>query len=412
MRRSITRFITAMVAAIGMTAAVAVAVPATASAAPGVALNAYEQNLLQQMNASRGGAGLPTLAIQPGLTDLARGWSGTLAHGGVLRHNPQLATDLPRYGASGWHTAAENIGVGGSAPAVFTAYMNSPKHRDNILRRTVSSVGVGTTRAADGRVFDVVVFSDFYNPAYGGTRTQAAPIGLDGGAAVASGQARFYLAPRPGAPAAQVSYGNSGDQFVTCDWNGNSGDSIGVFRNGTWLLRNANTPGGANIAFAFGQAGDQPICGDWNGNGHAGVGVYRNGWVYLRNSLSAGPADGRFAFGNPGDVAVAGNWNGDRFDTVGVRQGAGVFALTNSNLAPRTNARFVLGNPGDRPVTGDFNGDGVDTVGVVRAGNWFLTNSNIIPRVDLRFALGNPGDKPLAGAWNGGRTDGVGVARS
>lgn len=411
MWRSARRLITTMVAAIGIIVTMAVAVPATASAAGGVSLNAYERDLLDQMNASRAGAGLRALTIQPGLTDLARTWSATLAREGVLRHNPQLAADQPRYGAGGWHTAAENIGVGGSAPAVFTAYMDSPEHRDNILRANVTSVGVGTTRAADGRVFDVVDFSDAYNPGYGGTRTAPAPIGVDG-ALIGPGGAQFYLAPRPGAPAAQVPYGNPGDQFITCDWNGSGADSIGVFRNGTWLLRNANTPGGANVAFVFGQAGDQPICGDWNGNGRAGVGVYRNGVVYLRNSLSAGPADGRFAFGNPGDVAVVGDWNGDRFDTLGVRQAGGIFSLTNSNLAPRTDARFALGNPGDRPVAGDFNGDGFDTVGVVRAGTWFLTNSNLAPRVDERFALGNPGDKPLAGAWQGGRTDGVGVARS
>ncbi|MEO6880699.1 MAG: CAP domain-containing protein [Mycobacteriaceae bacterium] len=411
MRPSPGRLITTMVAAIGIIASMAVALPAAASAAGGVSLNAYEQSLLEAMNGSRAAAGLAPLGIQPGLTDLARTFSTTLGREGALRHNPQLAGDLPRYGGGSWRTVAENVGVGGSASAVFTAYMNSPEHRDNILRANVSSVGVGTARATDGRVFDVVVFTDAYDPGYGTARTQPAPIGLDG-ALVASGPARFYLAPRPGAPAAQVPYGNPGDRFVTCDWNGNGGDSIGVFRNGTWLLRNDNTPGGANIVFAFGQAGDQPICGDWNGNGRDGVGVYRNGMVYLRNSLSDGPADGRFAYGNPGDVAVVGDWNGDGFDTLGVRQGSGVFSLTNSNLAPRDNARFALGNPGDRPVAGDFNGDGFDTVGVVRAGTWFLTNSNLAPRVDLRFALGNPGDKPLAGAWNGGRTDGVGVARS
>jgi hypothetical protein len=39
------------------------------------------------------------------------------------------------------------------------------------------------------------------------------------------------------------------------------------------------------------------------------IGVYRNGTFYLRNSNSIGFADIVFALGIPGDVPIAGNWD-------------------------------------------------------------------------------------------------------
>ncbi|WP_211275232.1 transglycosylase family protein, partial [Streptomyces katrae] len=48
--------------------------------------------------------------------------------------------------------------------------------------------------------------------------------------------------------------------------------AVGVFRDGTWALRNAS--GGMTTA-GFGQAGDIPITGDWDGYGHDQLGVFR-----------------------------------------------------------------------------------------------------------------------------------------
>ena len=96
--------------------------------------------------------------------------------------------------------------------------------------------------------------------------------------------------------------------------------TIGIYRNGTFYLRNSNTIGFADIVFPFGAPGDQPIAGDWNGDGVDTIGVYRSstGTFFLRNSNSAGAPDASFALGIPGDVGIAGDWNGDGFDTTGV----------------------------------------------------------------------------------------------
>ena len=49
------------------------------------------------------------------------------------------------------------------------------------------------------------------------------------------------------------------------DWNNDGIDTIGVFRDGIFYLRNTNTQGGADLIFAFGDTGDAPIAGDWDG---------------------------------------------------------------------------------------------------------------------------------------------------
>ena len=42
---------------------------------------------------------------------------------------------------------------------------------------------------------------------------------------------------------------------------------------------------------------DTPLVGDWNGDGTDTVGIYRNGNFYLRNTNGAGNADLVFGYG-------------------------------------------------------------------------------------------------------------------
>jgi hypothetical protein len=41
-------------------------------------------------------------------------------------------------------------------------------------------------------------------------------------------------------------------------------DTIGVYRNGEFWLRNENTNGFATIVFGLGNPGDVPIAGNWD----------------------------------------------------------------------------------------------------------------------------------------------------
>ncbi len=60
------------------------------------------------------------------------------------------------------------------------------------------------------------------------------------------------------------------------------------------------------------------MAGDWNGDGVDTIGVYRNGLFLLRDSNSSGSELYSFYFGNVGDVAVTGDWDGDGIDSAGV----------------------------------------------------------------------------------------------
>jgi beta-propeller repeat-containing protein len=210
-----------------------------------------------------------------------------------------------------------------------------------------------------------------------------------------------------------VAVGQPGDIPVTGDWDGDGVDDAGVFRpsTGQFLLRQPRTILIAGrpttivttITVNFGQAGDLPVVGDWDGDGIDTVGVFRNGVFLLRNSNTSGSADLTVTFGAAGDLPIAGDWDGDGIDTVGFfRPSAIQFQLTNTSqgvAAP--DFSFFFGIATDLPVVGDFDGDGIDTVGVFRDGQFFLTNSNSNPNVALNVLVGVAGDVPVAGDWDG-----------
>jgi hypothetical protein len=196
-----------------------------------------------------------------------------------------------------------------------------------------------------------------------------------------------------------LSYGDPGDVVLLCDWDGNGTRTPGVFRNGTWLLRNAPGNGPADVPpFGLGDPGDIPVCGHWSGPGTAETaGVFRTGRFFLRFSNTTGIADADFGYGNPTDIPVTGDWDGDGITTPGVFRD-GTWFLRNSNTTGIADQPSIgYGDPGDIPVTGDWDGNRTTTLGVFRRGVWFLRNSLGGGVADLPpFVFGAPGDRPLA----------------
>ncbi|HEV7395021.1 MAG TPA: carboxypeptidase regulatory-like domain-containing protein, partial [Pyrinomonadaceae bacterium] len=174
-----------------------------------------------------------------------------------------------------------------------------------------------------------------------------------------------------------LTYGDPGDYPLAGDWNGDGIDTVGIYRDGVFYLRNSNTTGPADVPpIRFGDPTDQPVVGDWNGDGVDTIGIYRNGTFYLSNSNTQGALVFTVTFGNPGDVAIAGDWDGDGIVTIGVfRPSNGLVYLRNSNTTGNSDLDFVFGNADDKPVAGDWNGDGIDTIGIYRNGTFFLSNS-------------------------------------
>ncbi|HEU4387900.1 MAG TPA: SBBP repeat-containing protein, partial [Blastocatellia bacterium] len=215
-----------------------------------------------------------------------------------------------------------------------------------------------------------------------------------------------------------ANFGLAGDIPITGDWDGDGIDDVGVFRPsaGQFFLRQTtqllvcvpppcHTVTLVNtITVTFGQSGDLPVAGDWDGDGVDTVGVFRNGVFLLRESNSAGNPDFTTVnFGAAGDQPVAGDWDGDGRDTVGFfRPSAIQFQLTNTAQGSATpNFSFFFGLATDAPLAGDFNGDGVDTVGIFRDGLFFLSNSNSNPVIETTVQFGAAGDLPVIGDWDG-----------
>jgi len=257
-----------------------------------------------------------------------------------------------------------------------------------------------------------------YSSTFGGSGAKGEAIALDT-------RGNVYLAGTTtgGLPTTATAFdttfnGGANDAFVA-KFSSTFNDTTGVFRpsSNTFLLRNSNSAGQPDQQVTFGQSGDQPIAGDWNGDGTDKPGVFR-------------PSTGQFLllvkgatitvnFGQAGNLAVVGDWDGNGIDTPGVFNPAtGQWLLTNgfknqnlNNTTPPANFTFTLGQNGDIPVVGDWDGNAIDGVGVFRTGNanWILSNG-FQGTIDITpFIFGSLGSKPIAGDWNGDGFDSVGV---
>ena len=112
-------------------------------------------------------------------------------------------------------------------------------------------------------------------------------------------------------------FGDPGDIPLAGDMNGDGCDTISVYRPSEQRFYVINELGAddgglgtADYSFLFGNSGDQPVVGDWDGDGVDEVGLHREstGLFYWRNTLTTGIADGLIYFGDPGDRFVAGDW--------------------------------------------------------------------------------------------------------
>jgi hypothetical protein len=187
-----------------------------------------------------------------------------------------------------------------------------------------------------------------------------------------------------GAGAQSIPFGNSTDQTVWGDWNGDGTPTIGVFRasTGMWYLTNDNHT--VAYTFRFGQKGDIALAGDWNGNGTTSIGVYRPSTqtFFLSNGLT-GHIDAKAKFGNPGDEPLVGDWDGSGITKIGV------YRPSNATFYRINHDGLRFGSKGDHAVVGDWDGNKTTTIGVIRGTTWLLSNDNHSVAVTVSN-FGNP----------------------
>jgi len=108
-----------------------------------------EAAFIAELNAARTNAGLAPLQVDDRLTRAARAWTAWMSDRSRLRHADDIVSGAP----DDWTKAGENVGRGGSVPAVWEAFMNSPTHAANVLDPAFTRIGVGVFRTPDGVLY-------------------------------------------------------------------------------------------------------------------------------------------------------------------------------------------------------------------------------------------------------------------
>ena len=114
------------------------------------------RHMLALTNTDRANHDRHALTFNERLSHYAKAHSQAMADGGYLFHSTrdQLLAALAGYD---WELGGENIGVGGSLEGLEEAFMASPPHRENLLRRVYEHAAIGIIRQ-DGRTWITVIF--------------------------------------------------------------------------------------------------------------------------------------------------------------------------------------------------------------------------------------------------------------
>lgn len=110
---------------------------------------------LSLLNESRAAALLPALRADDTLASFARSHTRAMVERHALFHSAQRERSASA--PPGWRRLGENVGVGESPETLHGAFMNSSRHRDNILG-DYDSVAIGSERDSDGQLYVTVVF--------------------------------------------------------------------------------------------------------------------------------------------------------------------------------------------------------------------------------------------------------------
>ena len=132
---------------------------AESTATPTIDPSLAEAQLLEQLDRDRKVHGLPALVRDPRLAQIARHYSREMAETGEVAHySRHTGSIIDRVAAAGISPAptfnAENVSSALSPADAERGFMASPGHRDNILHRSLTHVGVGVAigRAEAGTV--------------------------------------------------------------------------------------------------------------------------------------------------------------------------------------------------------------------------------------------------------------------
>jgi uncharacterized protein YkwD len=120
---------------------------------PAVAATSPRHAFVQDTNHARLSHDRRAYRVCDDLTRTAQRWANWMARHHSLQHNPSLGSDVHN-----WNALGENVGRGRSESSIHHAFMSSPPHRDNILSRQFTQVGIATARDSNGQIYVDEVF--------------------------------------------------------------------------------------------------------------------------------------------------------------------------------------------------------------------------------------------------------------
>ena len=127
-------------------------------------MSPLEQSLLTAINSARASAGVAPLRSSAPLTSAATWQSQVLARAGILDHtSPDGSTLTDRLARARWHggQAGEDLAVATSPALALSMWMQSPGHRENLLRPTFRTIGLGLVRGVWNGRSALYVTADF-----------------------------------------------------------------------------------------------------------------------------------------------------------------------------------------------------------------------------------------------------------
>jgi uncharacterized protein YkwD len=126
--------------------------PRTEASAGGSAR--YRARMLELVNDVRDRNDRRLLRVDRQLSRYAIRHSQQMADTGYLFHTTDLASKLD---GRNWSIGGENVGFASSLRAVMGAFMDSPPHRRNILRRGYDHTAIGVVKS-DGSLWVTTIF--------------------------------------------------------------------------------------------------------------------------------------------------------------------------------------------------------------------------------------------------------------
>lgn len=120
-----------------------------------------ERAVIDLVNAERKKENLPPLTANLKLAKAARSHSAQMAKLEKMEHELEGKTAKDRVEAVGYlyKRIGENIAAGQKTPeAVMDAWMNSEHHKENIMRKEFTEIGIGIALGQDGKRYWTQVF--------------------------------------------------------------------------------------------------------------------------------------------------------------------------------------------------------------------------------------------------------------